>query len=87
MCLAVPGKILTITETPGEPRMAEVDFGGIRRSICVAWIDRPVCGEYILAHAGVALCKIDTQEALDTLNDFDIIADHIARNHESDPRF
>lgn len=86
MCLAIPGKILNLFLNDGEIKMAKVDFGGIRRNICVDWIDSPACGEYILAHAGVALCKVDTDEALETLNDFKILAQQMKQIHESDLR-
>jgi len=73
MCLAIPGKIITIDESVPELKMAKVDFGGIIKSICVQWLDVGV-GDYILAHAGMAISRVDEQEAEQTLNDFDAIA-------------
>ncbi|WP_455497093.1 HypC/HybG/HupF family hydrogenase formation chaperone [Coprobacter sp.] len=76
MCLAIPGKIISI-ETPenGELKTAVVDFGGTFRNICIEWVDA-VPGEYILAHAGVALTTVDTEEAEETLKDLETIALH-----------
>lgn len=73
MCLAVPGKILSIDTSIDELKMAKVDFGGIIKNICIQWLDAEV-GEYILAHAGMAISKIDNDYAEQTLKDFDAIA-------------
>jgi hydrogenase expression/formation protein HypC len=76
MCLAVPGKIISIDDTIPDLKMAKVDFGGIVKSICVQWLDARN-GDYILAHAGMAISLLDEQEAKQTLDDFDTIAGYI----------
>jgi len=76
MCLAVPGKILSIDASTPELKMAKVDFGGVVKSICVQWLDVAL-GDYILAHAGMAITKIDKEEAEQTLADFETIADSL----------
>ena len=68
MCLAVPGKILSIDESNPELKMARVQFGEAIREICVQWIDDVAIGDYIMAHVGTALSKIDEADALFTLN-------------------
>lgn len=68
----MPGRIISITIPDSTLRMAKVDFGGIMKDICVEWLDVSV-GNYILAHAGVALCQIDETEAQLTLDAFDEI--------------
>ena len=73
MCLAVPGKILSIDSSISELKMAKVDFGGVIKSICVQWIDAHT-NDYILAHAGMAISKIDKEEAEQTLSDFEAIS-------------
>lgn len=78
MCLAVPGKVLSIDDSISGLRMSTVDFGGVIKRICIQWVDVSM-GEYILAHAGVALCKIDQNEALATLNDFEFIASELEK--------
>jgi hydrogenase expression/formation protein HypC len=70
MCLAVPGKIETIIEEASELRMAKVNFGGIRKDICIEWLPEVKVGDYILAHVGVALTKLDEEEAALTLQAF-----------------
>lgn len=68
MCLAVPGKIIRIDRSLPELTMAQVDFGGIIKRICVEWVTVET-GDYILAHAGMAITRLDTQEAEETLKD------------------
>lgn len=79
MCLAVPGKIITIDNSIPELRMAKVDFGGMLKDICVQWVDA-MEGDYILAHAGMAISTVDAKHAEETLEDFEAIA----RSLESD---
>ena len=73
MCLAVPGKIVSIDASVSELKMAKVDFGGIVKSICVQWMDVET-GDYVLAHAGMAISKINKEEAEQTLADFEAIS-------------
>ena len=73
MCLAVPGKILSIDASVSELKMAKVDFGGVVKPICVQWLD-VMPDDFILAHAGMAISKVDKKEAEDTLADLDLIA-------------
>lgn len=72
MCLAVPGKILSINES-GDLRMAAVDFSGIVRDICVEWLPEAGIGDYVLAHVGTALSMIDEESAKASLDAFDEI--------------
>ena len=73
MCLAVPGKIVSIDASVSELKMAKVDFGGVVKSICVQWMDAET-GDYVLAHAGMAISKINKEEAEQTLADFEAIS-------------
>ncbi len=71
MCLAVPGKIISIDYT--EPFvMAQVDFIGVKREVCLNAVDAQV-GDYVIVHAGVALSKLDPNEAMDTIDDLEKI--------------
>lgn len=74
MCLAIPGKILYIDESVTQLKMAKVDFGGVFKNICVEWVDVRE-GDYILAHAGVALTKVDTEAALQSIDTFERIVE------------
>ena len=66
MCLAVPGKIVEIRDERGT-RMATIDFDGIRKDICLAYLPDIEVGDYAIVHVGFAISKIDEQSALETL--------------------
>ena len=66
MCLAVPGKVLSIDVT--QPlKMARVDFGGVVTDICMEFLPEAQEGDYILAHVGTALTLLSEQDAQETL--------------------
>ena len=69
MCLAVPGKIIEIRDDRGTS-MATIDFGGVRKEICLAYLPDLVVGEYAIVHVGFAISKIDEKSALETLELF-----------------
>ncbi len=66
MCLAVPGKILSID---GEDfaRTARVSFGGIVKEVSLAYVPEAVVGDYALVHVGFAISLLNEAEALRTL--------------------
>lgn len=68
MCLAVPGKIVSISSAD-DPlfKSGEVSFDGIIREINLAAVPEAVVGNYVLVHVGMALNVIDEEEALKTL--------------------
>lgn len=68
MCLAVPGKIISIDDTDPELKMAKVQFGEIIKDICIQWVNDVNVGDYVLAHVGTALSKVDEEDARYTLN-------------------
>jgi hydrogenase expression/formation protein HypC len=64
MCLAIPGKIVDLIEAEGTAlRRAKVDFGGIRKEICLEFTPEARLGDYVLVHVGFALSVIDEAEA------------------------
>ena len=66
MCLAIPGKILS-EEQVGLTRIGRVQFGGITRDTSLDLVPEATVGEYVLVHVGVAIQKIDAEEAARTL--------------------
>jgi hydrogenase expression/formation protein HypC len=68
MCLAVPGKIISIDESNPDMRMAKVQFGAVIRDISIQWIDDVDVGDYVMAHVGTALSKVDEEDARFTLD-------------------
>lgn len=71
MCLAIPGRIVEVTETEDELlRSARVDFSGVVKTVSLACTPQARPGDYILVHAGMALETIDEEEARRTLDLF-----------------
>ena len=69
MCLAVPGKILEVEERD-DTRMAKVDFGGVVKDVCLAYLPDIEVGDYTIVHVGFAIQKLDEASALETLELF-----------------
>ena len=64
MCLAVPGKIMTIVEEENLGlRCGEVDFSGIRKKVRLDYTPEARAGDYVLVHVGFALTVVDEPEA------------------------
>lgn len=79
MCLAIPGKIISIDGPLPAVKMARVDFDGIVRNVCLAWVDAAP-GDYVLVHAGMAIAVIDAGEAAETLR----LLEEMAKDAEDD---
>jgi hydrogenase expression/formation protein HypC len=69
MCLGVPGRIVKIAkiDPEGLMRMGKVDFGGIAREVCLAYVPEAQVGDYVIVHAGFAISQLDEEEAQETL--------------------
>jgi len=64
MCLAIPGKILSIIPKTDETfRMGKVSFGGITKEVNLSMVPDAVVNDYVLVHVGVAISRIDEEEA------------------------
>ena len=70
MCLAVPGQIVSVAEQDGQ-QMAQVDFGGLRKEVCLDYIPDAQVGEYVIVHVGFAIQRLDEQSAQETLANFE----------------
>ena len=66
MCLAIPGRILEMTDEPN--RLAKVDVAGVRRTVNIGLLDDAGVGDFVLIHVGFALSKVDEAEAEATLS-------------------
>lgn len=69
MCLAVPGQVKSIFEERGT-RMGRVDFGGITKEVCLAYLPDITVGDYTIVHVGFAISKIDEAAALASIKTF-----------------
>lgn len=63
MCLAVPGKILSIQGDDPLSRMGRVSFGGILKDISLAYVPEATVDDYVLVHVGFAISTVDEEEA------------------------
>jgi hydrogenase expression/formation protein HypC len=63
MCLAIPGRIVTITDDGPLTRRGRVDFSGIVREVNLAFVPDAAVGDYVIVHVGVALSVVDQREA------------------------
>ena len=69
MCLAVPGQVESIHAENGM-RMGRVNFGGVVKEICLAYLPEIAIGDYAIVHVGFAISRIDEASAQATLRTF-----------------
>ncbi|MBI4674177.1 MAG: HypC/HybG/HupF family hydrogenase formation chaperone [Chloroflexi bacterium] len=62
MCLGVPGKIVEIYAA-GSLKMGKVDFGGVTREACLAYVPEAEVGDYTVIHVGFAISRLSEEEA------------------------
>ncbi|HEX6472125.1 MAG TPA: HypC/HybG/HupF family hydrogenase formation chaperone [Streptosporangiaceae bacterium] len=65
VCLGIPGRVVELTDDG--LRMGVVDFGGIRREVCLAYAPETQLGDYVIVHVGFAISRVDEVEAARTL--------------------
>jgi len=65
MCLAVPGKVLEVSEINGS-RVARVQFGGITRQVHLDLVPEAQIGDYVVVHVGFAISRLNAEEAART---------------------
>ena len=63
MCLAVPGKLISVDDSPSLLRTGKVNFGGILKEASLAYVPEAKVGDYVLVHVGFALSIVDEDEA------------------------
>ncbi len=70
MCLAVPGQVQQIFHDNGT-RMGKVNFGGVVKTVCLAYLPDIQIGDYTIVHVGFAISQIDEESAQRTLRTFE----------------
>jgi hydrogenase expression/formation protein HypC len=63
MCLAIPGKIESISGNDPLTRMGRVNFGGVIKEASLACVPDAAIGDYVIVHVGFALSRLDEDEA------------------------
>ena len=82
MCLGIPGKIIDIYQSNGL-NMGQIDFGGVTREVCLAYIPEAVVGDYALIHVGFAINLISEEEAKETIK---LLQEIAALDDETSPQ-
>jgi len=82
MCLAVPGKIISIEGQDSIVRSGRVEFGGIVREVSLACVPEAKIGDYVIVHAGFALNVLDEEQARITLDYLQQIAEQTDSSDE-----
>jgi hydrogenase expression/formation protein HypC len=63
MCLAIPGKVVSISGDDPLTRMGRIDFSGVIKQASLAYVPEVQVGDYVIVHVGFALSKVDEAEA------------------------
>jgi hydrogenase expression/formation protein HypC len=63
MCLAVPGKLISIAGEDPFQRTGKVSFGGIMKDVNLACLPDAQVGDYVIVHVGMAISRLDEAEA------------------------
>lgn len=63
MCLGVPGRIVSIQPDPLGMPMGKVNFAGITKEVCLAYVPEAQVGDYVVVHVGFAISTVDEAEA------------------------
>lgn len=66
MCLGIPGRVTKIYEADGI-LMGTVDFGGVVKEVCLAYVPEIQIGEYTIVHVGFAITQLDEESAQESL--------------------
>ena len=85
MCLGLPGKIVELYERSGLS-MGKMDFGGVFREVCLAYVPEAQVGDYAVVHVGFALNLLDEAEAQETLallKEIDALAENLGPDSAS----
>lgn len=77
MCLGIPGRVSEVWECDGL-RMGTVDFGGVRKDVCLMYVPDARPGGYVIVHVGFAITAVDEAEARRTLAVLRAMGDAVA---------
>ncbi len=66
MCLAVPGKLVSISGEDPFQRTGKVSFGGVLKDVSLACLPEAQVGDYVIVHVGMAISLLNEAEATET---------------------
>jgi len=73
MCLGIPGQIVRWINRDATFAKAEVEFSGVRREVHMACVPEAEVSQYVIVHAGIAICIVDEAEAAKTLAEYRLL--------------
>ncbi|MEO0271282.1 MAG: HypC/HybG/HupF family hydrogenase formation chaperone [candidate division WOR-3 bacterium] len=82
MCLGIPGKIVNIYEKDGS-KFGKVEFGGIKREVCLDLTPEAKEGDYVIVHVGFAIQILDEKEAKESLKTYEEYLEKLEENEVS----
>ncbi|TWU50569.1 Hydrogenase isoenzymes formation protein HypC [Rubripirellula tenax] len=85
MCLGIPGQVIRWIDRDPTFAKAEVEFGGVLREVHMACVPEANEGQYVIVHAGIAICIVDEAEAAKTLAEYERMK-HFEENGDEVPR-
>ena len=84
MCLAVPGKIVSIEDVDPLLRCGRVDFAGVVKQVNLAYVPEARIGDYVLVHVGFAISRVDEEAARETLLALESIGESLVPDEADD---
>ena len=80
MCLAVPGKVVSITGDDPLLKKGKVSFGGVLKEVSLAYVPEVKIGDYVIVHVGFALSILDEEAAQQSLAEFQKMEEILAQS-------
>jgi len=84
MCLAVPGKLVSVSGEDPFQRTGKVSFGGVLKDVSLACLPEAQVGDYVIVHVGMAISRLDEAEANETFRYLQEI-EALGRQQDSTP--
>ena len=75
MCLAIPGKIISITNNDPLFRSGRINFSGVSKEVSLAYVPEAAINDYVIVHAGFAISILDEQEAQASFQAFQALSE------------
>jgi hydrogenase expression/formation protein HypC len=74
MCLGIPGRVVEWLDRDPIFARARIEFDGVSRDVHMACVPTAAVGDYVIVHAGIAICQIDEDEAQRVFDDWKRLA-------------
>ena len=78
MCLGIPGRLVEWIDRDPLLARAQIEFDGVRRECHLACVPEAVVGDYVVVHAGVAICRVDDDAARRLLEELQALGEPLS---------